>query len=267
MLMKKIKLLLVCLMVAVSAVAFAQSRTVKGQVTSADDGLPIIGASVFVQGTSIGTITDSEGYYTLRNVPASAVNLVVSYIGMKDMNKPVNDVVDFVMGSDTEQLNEVVVTALGIKRSEKALGFAATAVKGDELAKARTADIMSGIQGKVAGVAISSASSDPGASQSVIIRGVSSLSGSNQPLYVVDGVPMNNTSVYSNDGLNNGYDFGNGAGAVNPDDVESMTILKGAAATALYGSRAAAGVILINTKSGKMQARGLGVEYNRGVQL
>ena len=180
MLMKKIKLLLVCLMVAVSAVAFAQNRTVKGQVTSADDGLPIIGASVFVQGTSIGTITDSEGYYTLRNVPASAVNLVVSYIGMKDMNKPVNDVVDFVMGSDTEQLNEVVVTALGIKRSEKALGFAATAVKGDELAKARTADIMSGIQGKVAGVSISSTSSDPGASQSVIIRGVSSLSGSNR---------------------------------------------------------------------------------------
>ena len=267
MLMKKIKLLLVCLMVAVSAVAFAQSRTVKGQVTSADDGLPIIGASVFVQGTSIGTITDSEGYYTLRNVPASAVNLVVSYIGMKDMNKPVNDVVDFVMGSDTEQLNEVVVTALGIKRSEKALGFAATAVKGDELAKARTADIMSGIQGKVAGVSISSTSSDPGASQSVIIRGVSSLSGSNQPLYVVDGVPMNNTSVYSTDGLNNGFDFGNGAGAVNPDDVESMTILKGAAATALYGSRAAAGVILINTKSGKKQARGLGVEYNGGVQL
>ena len=267
MLMKKIKLLLVCLMVAVSAVAFAQSRTVKGQVTSADDGLPIIGASVFVQGTSFGTITDSEGYYTLRNVPASAVNLVVSYIGMKDMNKPVNDVVDFVMGSDTEQLNEVVVTALGIKRSEKALGFAATAVKGDELAKARTADIMSGIQGKVAGVSISSTSSDPGASQSVIIRGVSSLSGSNQPLYVVDGVPMNNTSVYSTDGLNNGFDFGNGAGAVNPDDVESMTILKGAAATALYGSRAAAGVILINTKSGKKQARGLGVEYNGGVQL
>ena len=267
MLMKKIKLFLVCLLAVVSAAAFAQNRTVKGQVTSADDGLPIIGASVFVQGTNLGTVTDSEGYYTLKNVPANAANLVVSYIGMKDMNKPIADVVDFVMGSDTEQLNEVVVTALGIKRSEKALGFAATAVKGDDLAKSRSADIMSGIQGKVAGVSISSTSSDPGSSQSVIIRGVSSLSGSNQPLYVIDGVPMNNSAIYSSNGLDNGYDFGNGAGAVNPDDVESMTILKGAAATALYGSRAASGVILINTKSGKKQARGLGIEYNGGIQL
>ena len=141
----------------------------------------------------------------------------------------------------------------------------ATSLDGEEIAEVRTNDIMSGLAGKVAGVQISTTSSDPGASNSVIIRGVSSLNGSNQPLYVIDGVPMSNSSTYSSNGLNNGYDFGNGANAVNPDDVENMTILKGAAATALYGSRAANGVILITTKSGKKQA-GVGVEYNGGIQ-
>ena len=155
---------------------------------------------------------------------------------------------------------------MGIKRSAKALGYSATAVDGDEIAAARTADVMSSLQGKVAGVQITSAAGDPGSSNSVIIRGISSLSGANQPLYVIDGVPMNNSAVFSNNGLDSGYDFGNGANAVNPDDVESMTILKGAAATALYGSRAANGVILITTKSGKKQAKGFGIEYNGGLQ-
>lgn len=168
--------------------------------------------------------------------------------------------------SDAELLDEVVVTAMGIKRSEKALGFAASSVKGDAIASKRTNDIMSSLSGKIAGVQISSTSSDPGASNSVIIRGVSSLSGNNQPLYVVDGVPLNNSSVSSDDPLNASYDFGNGANAVNPDDVESMTILKGAAATALYGNRAAGGVVLITTKTGKQHKKGLGVEYNGGVQ-
>ena len=163
-------------------------------------------------------------------------------------------------------LGEVVVTAMGIKRSAKALGFSATAVKGDEIAAARTNDIMSSLSGKVAGVQISSSSSDPGSSKSVIVRGISSLGSTNQPLYVIDGVPLTNNAVVSNNGLNRGYDFGNGASAVNPDDVESMTILKGAAATALYGSRAANGVILITTKTGKKAQKGLGIEYNGGRQ-
>ena len=154
----------------------------------------------------------------------------------------------------------------GIKRSAKALGFSATAVKGDEIAAARTNDIMSSLSSKVAGVQISNSSSDPGSSKSVIVRGISSLGGTNQPLYVIDGVPLTNSAVYSTDGLNNGYDFGNGASAVNPDDVESMTILKGAAATALYGNRAANGVILITTKTGAKQKKGVGVEYNGGLQ-
>ncbi len=171
-----------------------------------------------------------------------------------------------VLVEDTTALDEVIVTAMGISRSEKSLGYSATSVGGDELASKRTNDMMSGLAGKVAGVSISSTSSDPGASTSVIIRGVSSLSGSNQPLYVIDGVPMNNSSVSSSDGLNSGYDFGNGAAAVNPDNVESMTILKGAAATALYGSRASGGVIIITTKKGKKN-EGIGIEYNGGIQL
>ena len=162
-------------------------------------------------------------------------------------------------------LDEVIVTAMGIKRSEKALGYSATSVNGEKISASRTSDVMSSLAGKVAGVQISATSSDPGASNSVIIRGVSSLSGSNQPLYVVDGVPLDNSSVSSSDGLNSGFDFGNGANAVNPDDVENMTILKGAAATALYGSRAANGVVMITTKSGK-KGKGLGIEYNGGVQ-
>ena len=164
-----------------------------------------------------------------------------------------------VLRSDAQQIDEVVVTAMGIKRSEKALGYAATSVGGEKIAESRTSDVMSSLAGKIAGVQISSTSSDPGASNSVIIRGVSSLSSTNQPLYVVDGVPLNNSTVYSTDGLNSGYDFGNGANAINPDDVANMTILKGAAATALYGSRAANGVVMITTKSGRKE-KGVGIE-------
>ena len=191
--------------------------------------------------------------------------MVVSFIGLKSQEVTIKPTVNVVLRSDAEQLDEVVVTAMGIKRSEKALGYSATSVNGEKLSASRTSDVMSSLAGKVAGVQISATSSDPGASNSVIIRGVSSLSGSNQPLYVVDGVPLDNSSVSSSDGLNSGFDFGNGANAVNPDDVENMTILKGAAATALYGSRAANGVVMITTKSGK-KGKGLGIEYNGGVQ-
>lgn len=182
---------------------------------------------------------------------SSAKTLRVSFVGMQTQEVAIKPNLRVVLKSDAEVLDEVVVTAMGIKRSEKALGYSATSVNSERITETRTSDIMSSLSGKIAGVQISNTSSDPGASNSVIIRGVSSLSGSNQPLYVVDGVPLNNSAVYSTDGLNSGYDFGNGANAVNPDDVESMTILKGAAATALYGSRAASGVVMITTKTGK----------------
>ena len=169
-----------------------------------------------------------------------------------------------VLRSDAQQIDEVVVTAMGIKRSEKALGYAATSVGGEKIAESRTSDVMSSLAGKIAGVQISSTSSDPGASNSVIIRGVSSLSGTNQPLYVVDGVPLNNSTVYSTDGLNSGYDFGNGANAINPDDIADIQVLKGAAASALYGYRGGNGAILITTKSGQ-KGKPVSVEFNNNL--
>jgi TonB-linked SusC/RagA family outer membrane protein len=253
--------------------ALAQSQ-VSGTVVSAEDGEPIIGASIKVEGTNTGTVTDIDGNFSLV-LPAGKHTVKVSYIGMQDQTialKAGNNKISLI--SDAKNLDEVVVTAMGITRQSKALGYSASVVGGEKLSESRTGDIMSGIAGKVAGVQISSASSDPGASNSVVIRGVSSLSGNNQPLYVIDGVPLSNTSTSSEtsklagaNSLNESYDFGNGANAVNPDDVESMTILKGAAATALYGSRAANGVILITTKSGKKQSKGIGVEYNGGMQF
>ena len=242
----------------------AQTK-VSGTVLSQEDGQPIIGAAVKVDGTSTGMLTDVNGRFSLT-LPEGKNQLTISYLGYQSKTVTAKNGMRVFLASDSQVLQDVVVTAMGIKRSAKALGYSATAVDGDKIAAARTADIMSSLQGKVAGVQISSSASDPGSSNSVIIRGISSLSGTNQPLYVIDGVPMNNSAVYSTDGLNSGYDFGNGANAVNPDDVENMTILKGAAATALYGSRAANGVILITTKSGKKQEKGLGIEYNGGLQ-
>ena len=260
---QRVKMLLACLLL-MTAGAMAQTK-VNGTVVSQEDNEPVIGVSVLVVGTNIGTVTDANGRFALT-VPEGKSQLRFTYVGMETLEVSARPNMRIVLRSGDTNIDEIVVTAMGIKRSAKALGYSATAVDGDEIAAARTADIMSGLQGKVAGVAISSATGDPGSSNSVIIRGISSLGGTNQPLYVIDGVPMNNSAVFSSDGLNSGYDFGNGANAVNPDDVDNMTILKGAAATALYGSRAANGVILITTKSGKQQAKGFGIEYNGGLQ-
>ena len=225
--------------------ALAQTQ-VKGIVVSQEDGEPIVGASVMIVGTKMGTVTDVNGNFSLN--AERGKKLRVTYLGMVPKDVTAADNMRIELTPEDRTLNEVVVTAMGIKREAKALGFSATSVKGEEMAQARTNDIMSSLAGKVAGVQITSSSGDPGGSKSVIIRGISSLSGNNQPLYIIDGVPLTNAAVYGDDGLNKGSDFGNGASAVNPDDVESMTILKGAAATALYGSRAANGVILITPR-------------------
>ena len=241
------------------------NKTVNGKVVSAVDNEPLIGATVQAVGSSQGTATDLDGQFTVT-VNDNVTQLRISCLGYKTKVVAISGFVTVALEEDNTALDEIVVTAMGIKREAKALGVSATPIKGDVIAQARTNDVMSSLAGKVAGVQIAETSSDPGTSKSVIIRGVSSLSGSNQPLYVVDGVPLNNSATYSSDGLNSGYDFGNGASAVNPNDVESMTILKGAAATALYGSRAGAGVILITTKKGSKQSRGVGIEYNGGLQ-
>ncbi|MFI3286014.1 MAG: SusC/RagA family TonB-linked outer membrane protein [Rikenellaceae bacterium] len=262
--MKKIHFFTLLLLMSFSF-AQAQRVAVTGKVVSEDDNSAVVGAAIVVDGTSIGTVTNQNGEFSI-SVPNAASTLIVSYIGMLTQEVAAKPKMTIVLKSDAHEISSVVVTAMGLTRDEKSLGYSATAVSGDEISAKRTNDMMTGLAGKVAGVSISSTSSDPGASTSVVIRGVSSLSGSNQPLYVVDGVPMNNSAVYSSDGLNSGYDFGNGAAAIDPDNVESMTILKGAAATALYGSRAAGGVIIVTTKKGQKN-NGIGVEYNGGVQL
>ena len=259
---KRLTMLLATLLLTIGG-AIAQTQ-VNGTVFSNEDKQPIAGATVQIEGIKIGMLTDSNGKFSLT-MPKGKTRVRVSFVGYETQTVEARNGMSVYL-RESALLDEVVVTAMGLKRSAKALGYSATAVNGDEISAGRTADIMSSLQGKVAGVNISSSAGDPGSSNSVIIRGFSSLGGNNQPLYVIDGVPMNNSAIYSDDGLNSGYDFGNGANAVNPDDVENMTILKGAAATALYGSRAANGVILITTKSGQKQKKGLGIEYNGGLQ-
>ena len=216
----------------------AQDATVQGIVVSSEDNEPVVGASVLVVGTSLGVTTDIDGKFVIQNVPGTAKEIRVSYIGMQSQNMAISKgMMRIVLKIDAQVLDEVVVTAMGISRNKKALGYAATSVKGDEIANSRTVNPMNALQGKVAGVDISTAPG-PGATQNVIIRGASSF-GNNQPLYVVDGVPITNEQNRSGDDLNDQVDFGSGINALNPDDIADMTVLKGAAATALYGSRAA----------------------------
>jgi TonB-linked SusC/RagA family outer membrane protein len=252
------RILLVCCLTAVFALVnselWAQERTVSGRVTSAEDGSGLPGVNVVLKGTTTGTVTDTEGKYTL-SVPATGGTLVISFIGLvsQEIEVGTRNVVDVQMTQDVKQLSEVIVTAQGIERTEKALGFAATTVQTRELTQGRTFSPMNSLQGKVAGVNISSGSGAPGASTKVVIRGYTSLANGTGPLYVVDGIPINNNASIFYDQTNSSsrtQDFGNRANDINPDDIESVSILKGASATALYGSRAANGVIMITTKKG-----------------
>lgn len=261
--MRKLLSLIAMLLVSVTML-MAQNKTITGHVISAEDGEPVIGATVIIPGTNTGTVTDIDGKFSL-SVPAGTKELTFSYVGLTSKTVAAKDKMSVTLESDDKVLEDVVVTAMGIKRSSKALGYSAIQVKAEDLTEVRSSDVISGLAGKMAGVQVNAATA-PGASNSVVIRGFSSLGGNNQPLYIVDGVPLNNSASYSNDGLNAGYDFGNGANAVNPDDVASMTVLKGAAATALYGSRAANGIVMITTKSGSKQTKGIGVTYNGGLQ-
>lgn len=261
---RKLTLLLACLLVSIGFVT-AQTLTVSGVVTNEEDGEPIVGASVLVKGTSLGTITDIDGKFLITNVPSSAKTLVISFVGMTTQEVDIKPMVKVTLKADSEILEEVVVTAMGITRDKKALGYAATSIKGDVIAQSKAVNPMNALQGKVAGVDISTAPG-PGATQNVIIRGSSSF-GNNQPLYVVDGVPITNAQNRAGDNLNSQVDFGSGINALNPDDIADMTVLKGAAATALYGSRAANGVIMITTKSGQNTNGRVQVVYDGGYTM
>lgn len=263
---RKVMLLLTCLFIGIGLVT-AQTSTITGVVTSEEDGGPVVGASVLVEGNSLGAVTDIDGKFSISQVPGTAQTVRVSYIGLQSQKLPIlrNRPMNIVLKADAALLDEVVVTAMGISRNKKALGYAASSIKGDEIANSKAVNPMSALQGKVAGVDISSAPG-PGATQNVIIRGASSF-GNNQPLYVVDGVPLTNSQNRSGDDLNNQVDFGSGINALNPDDIADMTVLKGAAATALYGSRAANGVIMITTKSGKNTNGKVQVTYDGGYTI
>ena len=256
---RKLMLLMTCLLIGFGLVN-AQVSKVTGNVTSEEDGLPVVGASVFVKGTTVGTVTDIDGNFTLTNVPSSAGTLVVSFIGLQTQELEIQPVVNVVLKSDAEVLDEVVVTAMGISREKKALAYAVQDVKGEELTQAASTSLSSALQGKVSGVDITPSSGMPGASSQIVIRGVRSFTGDNTPLYVIDGMPISSAADIDTDTRNNGSvagaDFANRAVDIDPNDIESINILKGQAASALYGMRASNGVIVITTKSGKNAKKG-----------
>lgn len=262
--MKRIALLLAIFAIGLQSV-LAQTKEITGTVTSADDGSTLPGVSVSVKGTTIGTITDIDGVYHLR-VPNSATTLVFSFVGMQTKEVTIEGTtVNVALQSDVVGINEVVVTAMGIAREKKSIGYSATTVAADDIANAQTTNPMAALSGKVSGIDIS-ASPTPGGTQNIAIRGFSSF-GNNQPLYVVDGIVITNTQTRTGTGLNSQGDYGSGINALNPNDIENITVLKGSAASALYGSRAAQGVIMITTKSGKNTDGKIRVDYDGGLTV
>ncbi|MBS9765996.1 MAG: SusC/RagA family TonB-linked outer membrane protein [Flavobacteriaceae bacterium] len=254
--------LLLAFMVQLS---FAQDKTVKGVVSDASGPLP--GVTVMVKGTHKGTQTDFDGKYTVKTQKGDI--LFFSYIGMKPVYKKVgaSNVMNITMHEDAEALGEVVVTAMGISRDEQSIAFSTQGIDSEQLGKVKQSDAISALSGKAAGVQISTGSSMAGSSR-ILIRGANSITGENQPLFVVDGVPMDNAN-YNSTGAQAGYggiDYGNMLNDLNPDDIESISILKGASA-ALYGSRASNGVVMITTKGAKGQEGKIRVDLSTGVEF
>ncbi len=248
---------------------FAQTRVITGTVTSSvegEGGIP--GVSVSVAGTTIGTITAEDGKYTLSSVPQTANTLVFTFIGMKRQEIQIGNrsVIDIIMEPDMLGLSEVIVTAVGIQRSSKSLGYSVSSVNSEQANVTSEPDMLKAIQGKVPGVDIRVSQGAPGSATKIMIRGSSSFYGSNQPLIVVDGVPYSNDQVTTSDQTSgNGGAYSNGLSTLDPNNIESVSVLKGSAAAALYGSRASNGVLLIKTKSGSTGAAtrtGLEVTFN-----
>lgn len=228
-------------------VALAQS-SVKGTVTSSEDGGPVVGASVMVDGTKTGTVTDVDGHFEL-NVPAGS-KLVITYLGMKKKTVTAGANMKVALDADDRELKEVVVTAMGITRDKKALGYSAQNLKASDLNVAGTSSLASALQGKLTGVSIRQSSGAPGASAQITIRGARSFDGNNTPLYVIDGMPVVSTPDFKTLDSVTGADYASRSIDINPDDIESVNVLEGQAASALYGIRASNGVILITTKRG-----------------
>ena len=237
---------------------------VRGRIT-ASDGSPLYGVSITVKGTNRGTTTNANGDFSLEINNGETV--VISYVGYEPQEFVVNNNKDLsiVLQPANRQISEVVVTALGIRRESKRLGYSITKVSGDEFTQSREINVGNALTGKIAGVSSSGPLTGPGGSSRVLIRGTNSLTGDNQPLYVVNGIPMNNSNLGSA-GKWGGADLGDGLASINPDDIEEISVLKGGAAAALYGQIAKNGVILITTKSGRGK-KGLGIELNSNIQV
>ena len=264
---KRLTLFFVSLFLCVGSV-LAQTK-VTGTVYSQEDGQPIIGAAVKIDGTQTGMLTDVNGKFTLT-LPEGKNQITVSYLGYLAQTVTAKNGMRIFLKADAATLDEVVVTAMGISREKKALGYAVSEVNAEDLIKSRggLSNPVNALQGKVAGLQISSGAGSMGGSSKVLIRGNNSLSGSNQPLFVVDGVPIEGKDFNSTDTQRGGggYDYGNLIQDLNPDDIENVSVLKGAAASALYGSRASNGVIMITTKKAQKQ-QGLGVEFSSTIGI
>ena len=235
--------------------AAPDDQEITGTVEDAEG--PLIGATVKVVGAANGTVTDANGRFKLTC--KRGATLEVSYIGYTTQNVKAMPGIKILLAEDKTELSEVVVTALGIKRDRKALGYGVAEIKGADLTKAKETNVINSLAGKVAGLVVNQTASGASGSTRVLLRGNTEISGNNQPLYVIDGVPLDNTN-FGSAGTEGGYDLGDGISAINPDDIENMTVLKGPAASALYGSRASHGVILITTK--KAEKDKFSVEYN-----
>jgi len=249
--------------------AFAQNRTITGTVTDAEDGAPLPGVSVRITGASGGSMTNADGKYTL-SVPSNSSTLQFSFIGYISVSRALgtSNVLNVALAGDSKQLGEVVVTALGISRDKKSLGYATQGLTSDQLTSASNSSLGGSLQGKVSGVEVTPSSGMPGASAKITIRGSRSFTGNNTPLYVVDGLPINSAPDLTTGNSVTGADIANRGVDIDPNDIETINILKGQAASALYGMRASNGVIIITTKSGKGAGKGKPqISYNTNVSF
>ena len=259
---KRIHLFLLALAIGVIQGA-AQVTTVRGIVTTEEDGEPVIGASVIVKGTSLGTVTDVNGRFELSGLPPSATRLLISYISLMAKEVAIAPQVSVTLKSDTHLLDEVVVTALGISREKKALGYTAQEVKQNALVQGKDNNLLNSLSGKIAGVRITNTQGDVGSSR-IVIRGETSIAGENQPLFIVDGIPVDNSQLNAR---SSGRDFKNAIADLNPEDIKTLTVLKGPNAAALYGARAAHGAIAITTKGGDKRQKGIGITLHSSTQV
>lgn len=253
--MKHKLLSLIFVLTCFVGVSFAQNRQVSGKVSSATDGSPLGGVSVMVVGTSTATQTDAAGNYSIA--VGNNATLSFSFVGYTSQRVAVGTqtTLNVALVNDETSIDEIVVTANAIQREKRSLGYSAPTIKGDELTEGKNSSAINSLAGKVAGVNITSTSNSPGSSSRVVLRGGSSISGNNQALIVVDGTPIDNTSRIGGGSSLSSVDFGNRGNDINPDDIASMTVLKGPAAAALYGSRASNGALIITTKSGQKGAK------------